>query len=118
MSLETGRQSVPDAPRHPSLLFNGNILRTLEQYRKDVVISFVAATLAAITLLANPLPTKSDSQANAMPETGNNPTTIFWGPGFTENIDPLKIAASFVIVGLLITAVIGDNINEDNDDNK
>jgi len=114
MSLETGRQSVPDAPRHPSLLLFGNILK---QYRKDVAISFAAATLAAIAILANPSPTNPESQVNTIPSTNNNPITIPWGPG-SENVDPVKLAVSLALVGLFVTIAVEEIVNEDSNGNK
>ncbi len=115
MSLETGRQSAPDTLRQQTLFRIS--LHTLEQGRRDAARSFAATILAGVFLLATPSPTNPESQTGYVSTADNNPITITWGPG-SENVDPIKLVGSFVIVGLLVAAGVRELVNADNKESK
>lgn len=102
MSQERLPISTPEKPEHPSRF--ARTLRTLEQYRKDVAISFVAATLATIAILVNPSPTNPETQGNITSTADNNPPGIFWSPDL--NISQERLG-EIIFKGVVFLAAVG-----------
>lgn len=110
MSLETDRQSAPDASAQPSLFKKP--LHALEQYKRDAARSFAATVLAAAFILATPSSASSISQVDTTPKADINPTTIAWGPGL-ETADGGKVLGAFAIVGLVLLGIVAASDRHD-----
>lgn len=79
---------------HPSIYQR---IRTFAEDSKTRTVLGVTAAGVALTILANPSPTASESQTDIKPKT-DNPVTLAWGPDL--NVESVRLVGSFAILGL------------------